>query len=59
MADEDGSVSDIAGPDSTAKCPKCRATWLIGDASGFPVADLQFLAAMNLFWTPLIHDEDH
>lgn len=33
-----------------AMCPKCGTDSVIGSASGFPVADKQFLKEMNEFW---------
>jgi hypothetical protein len=34
----------------TAMCPKCGIDSVIGDASGFPVADKEFLKEMNRDW---------
>ena len=34
----------------TAHCPKCWIDAVIGDASGFPVTDTAFMAAMHEFW---------
>ena len=36
--------------DQTAECPQCGIDSVIGDASGFPAADKQFLKNMNEFW---------
>ncbi|WP_439472921.1 hypothetical protein [Brevundimonas sp.] len=36
--------------DGTAHCPKCWIDSVIGDASGFPVSDKAFMAAMHEFW---------
>ena len=33
-----------------AMCPRCGIDSVIGDASGFPVADKKFLNGMNEFW---------
>ena len=33
-----------------ARCPRCGIDSVIGDASGFPIADKQFLKEMNGFW---------
>ncbi len=49
-------IEEISGeyslrPDPwTAMCPKCGIDSVIGDASGYPVADPQFLKKMNAFW---------
>ncbi|MET3664018.1 hypothetical protein [Caulobacter sp. 1776] len=34
----------------TALCPRCGIDSVIGDASGFPVADKAFLGVMNVYW---------
>jgi hypothetical protein len=34
----------------TAMCPKCGIDAVIGDASGYPVADTQFLERMKRHW---------
>ncbi len=34
----------------TALCPRCGIDSVVGDASGFPVADKDFLSAMRSFW---------
>jgi hypothetical protein len=36
--------------DDCALCPRCGIDAVIGDASGFPVADKTFLQEMNEFW---------
>ena len=33
-----------------AMCPKCGIDAVIGDASGYPVTDKQFLSQMNKVW---------
>ena len=33
-----------------AMCPRCGIDSVIGDASGFPIADKRFLQEMNGFW---------
>lgn len=33
-----------------AVCPNCGIDSVIGDASGLPVADPQFMSDMNLYW---------
>jgi hypothetical protein len=34
----------------TAVCDECQIDSVIGDASGLPVKDLNFLVAMRVFW---------
>jgi hypothetical protein len=34
----------------TAICPRCGIDSVIGDASGFPIADKNFLKRMREFW---------
>lgn len=34
----------------TALCPKCGIDSVIGDLSGFPIADIEFLKEMNHSW---------
>jgi hypothetical protein len=34
----------------TAFCPECQIDSVVGDASGLPVEDPAFLAAMHEFW---------
>lgn len=36
--------------DGTALCPQCGIDAVIGSASGFPVADADFLRAMHDYW---------
>ena len=47
------SPSEIAiwvDNDDCALCPRCGIDSVIGDTSGFPVADKTFLREMNEFW---------
>jgi hypothetical protein len=37
--------------ETTAKCPKCKTTAVIGDASGYPV-HRSFLERMHIHWHP-------
>lgn len=41
---------DEKNGDHSAFCPKCAIDSVIGSASGFPVTDKVFLAAMREFW---------
>ncbi len=34
----------------TAMCPKCGIDAVIGDASGYPIADIKFLERMKRHW---------
>lgn len=34
----------------TARCPHCGIDSVIGDASGYPVTDKEFLKAMQVYW---------
>jgi len=36
--------------DTTAMCPKCGIDSVIGDASGYPAGDREFLQQMKAFW---------
>jgi hypothetical protein len=45
-----GDLSGAVASESTALCPRCGIDSVIGDASGFPVTDPQFLKDMNRFW---------
>ena len=40
----------IKDPGDTAHCPRCFIDSVIGDASGLPVEDPAFLAAMHAMW---------
>ncbi|MBR2263763.1 MAG: hypothetical protein IJ917_05365 [Firmicutes bacterium] len=42
--------TDDYHPETTALCPECWIDAVIGDASGFPVEDPDFLQAMHIFW---------
>jgi hypothetical protein len=39
-----------AEPNDTARCPKCELPYVIGDASGLPIADKQYLSALYEYW---------
>ena len=43
-------VADWTPMSPTAICPKCPVDSVIGDASGLPVRDPAFLAAMYQYW---------
>ena len=43
-------IEDWVDNDNCALCPRCGIDYVIGDASGFPVADKRFLKEMNEFW---------
>lgn len=36
--------------ETTALCPRCGVDSVIGDRSGFPVADVGFLSMMKGYW---------
>lgn len=40
-------VADLSG---TAICPKCGVDSVLGDASGYPVSDQDFLKNMHQVW---------
>ena len=44
-----GVVDDLDEED-TALCPRCGIDSVIGDNSGYPVANSKFLAAMRAYW---------
>ena len=50
ISEADGDVDETPAKDSTALCPKCGIDSVIGDASGFPAIEEQFLREMNRFW---------
>jgi hypothetical protein len=39
----------------TALCPKCSIDSVIGDKSGFPISDANFLKSMNHHWFQIPH----
>uniref|UniRef100_UPI0035C9A5B5 cytoplasmic protein n=1 Tax=uncultured Sphingomonas sp. TaxID=158754 RepID=UPI0035C9A5B5 len=43
-------IEDWVDNDDCALCPRCGIDAVIGDASGFAVADKKFLKEMNEFW---------
>jgi hypothetical protein len=43
-------VEDWIDDERTAMCPRCGIDSVIGDASGFPVADKTFFKQMREFW---------
>ena len=43
-------IEDWVDNDGCALCPRCGIDSVIGDASGFPVTDRNFLKEMNEFW---------
>lgn len=43
-------IDDWVDNDDCALCPRCGIDSVIGEASGFPVADKKFLKEMNEFW---------
>lgn len=43
-------IADWTDDDDTALCPRCGIDSVLGDRSGFPVADDDFLAAMKDHW---------
>ena len=43
-------IEDWVDNDDCALCPRCGIDSVIGEASGFPVADKKFLKEMNEFW---------
>ena len=36
--------------DQTVICPYCGETFVLGDGSGFPVSDQEFVEALNTYW---------
>jgi hypothetical protein len=48
---EPAAITDwVDEHDVTALCPKCGIDSVIGTASGFPIADFEFLTAMKEHW---------
>ncbi len=47
---EPNEIKDWVDDGKCALCPKCGIDSVIGDASGFPIADKKFLHEMNGFW---------
>jgi hypothetical protein len=43
-------IDDWVDDGKCALCPKCGIDSVIGNASGFPITDKQFLQEMNRFW---------
>ncbi len=43
-------VTEFLDGEGTALCPECPVDSVIGDASGWPVGDPAFLAAMHDYW---------
>ncbi len=43
-------VADWTDDGDTALCPRCGIDAVVGESSGFPVADVDFLAAMKIRW---------
>ncbi len=48
--DEDDIIESSVSECSTALCPKCGIDSVIGDLSGYPINDADFLKAMNKYW---------
>ena len=44
------NLIDDLNEEDTALCPKCGIDSVIGDKSGFPIANSKFLAAMRAYW---------
>jgi hypothetical protein len=47
---EPSEIEEWVDDGKCALCPKCGIDSVIGDGSGFPVTDKQFLQEMNRFW---------
>ena len=43
-------IEDWVDNDDCSLCPRCGIDSVIGDASGYPVSDRQFLKDMHSFW---------
>lgn len=43
-------IKERKGGDDTAMCPHCGIDSVIGDASGYPVTDDEFLHQMKAYW---------
>jgi uncharacterized paraquat-inducible protein A len=43
-------IKDWVDRKQTAHCPRCGIDSVIGDASGFPVTDKDFLKGMHEYW---------
>lgn len=43
-------ITENFEPGELIICPNCDFDTIIGDASGFPVTDKQFLEKMQIFW---------
>jgi len=43
-------ISEWVDDDQTALCPNCGVDSVIGDKSGYPVTDINFLEQMHTFW---------
>ncbi len=47
---EPSEIEDWVDNEDCALCPRCGIDSVMGDASGFAVADKNFLKEMNEFW---------
>lgn len=47
---ETGEIEDWCDDGDTALCPRCGCDAVIGDASGLPVRDIEFLGQMNRYY---------
>ncbi len=44
------AIKEWVDDNDTAICPQCDIDSIVGDASGYPVTDPEFLSAMHQFW---------
>lgn len=44
------SIVEWTDKGQTALCPHCGIDSVIGDKSGYPITDIDFLKQMNSFW---------
>ncbi len=51
-----GEITEWADGGDTAICPRCSVDAIIGDASGYPVTDSEFLSAMHNQWFSSCHN---
>ena len=47
---DDADWTDDYAQERTALCPECMIDSVLGDASGYPVTDEEFLEAMREYW---------
>jgi uncharacterized paraquat-inducible protein A len=47
---EPSKIDEWVDDEETAMCPRCGIDSVIGDASGFPAVEPEFLSAMHRLW---------